>query len=219
MTAASDRVGSVLLTGETPMSNQPEYSCSHPWIGKNYRDKPYLGKRILIVINSSVGFKRHYTTITTDPMRTIRNVEFGTYDSLLPPIKGVYRDSWSKAQRRMLRDGVALYDYNQSNYSRLTVEESLAVQSMFKESFQKILGQLRPQVIAMRGPLFEDDAIFDGGSLPERIEFLLPSELRKSWTLKRVQYLNTSAMAFTIGGPVYRHVWIGMLRLAVRRLS
>jgi hypothetical protein len=201
------------------MSNQPEYSCSYPWIGKNYRDKPYLGKRILIVESFSVVFKPRCTTITTDPMRTIREVESGAYDYLLPPIKGVYHDKWSEAQRRMLRDGVAVYDYHQCNFNRLTIEESRAVQPMFKEPFQKILGQLRPQVIAMRGSVFENDATFFGEPLHERVEFLLPFGKRRSCALTRLQYSNTSAMAFTCGGVVNRHVWVEMIRLALRRSS
>jgi hypothetical protein len=201
------------------MSTQLQFACFHPWIGKNYWNKPFLGKRILIVQDNSVVFKRPRTTITTDPMQTIREVEGGYVNYLLPPLKGVDRHKWSESQRQTLRNSVAIYNYHQCNFTRLTPDELPEMQPILKDRLHKILGQLRPQIIAIRGSIFTDDEALIGGSHLERVEFRFPSGRLRRCTLERLQYPNGSAMAFMHGGFFDRGAWIGMIRLAVRRSS
>jgi hypothetical protein len=201
------------------MSIQPQFTGFDPWVGKHYYDQPFLGKRILIVRGPFVVRKRTRTTLTTDPAQSIKEVNGGHVDHLLPVLKGVPRNQTSASQRQKLWESVSYFDYHQCSCTSLVAEDLPGVLPMFKDRFQKVLGQLRPEIIAVRGSFFTGDHVLIGATHLERVEFLCMFAMPRRSVLMRFQYPNGSAMAFTLGGFFNDRIWNEMIRLAVRRSS
>jgi hypothetical protein len=176
----------------------------NPWVGKHYWDKPFLGKRLLILrqnpyqLNAAVPLDECHSATTDMLLASLHEDRQTRHKRLAANLAGI-TGLISQDQAFKFWDSVAYYHYLQSVQDVATRAEHDEVWSNCKRAFQLVLEELQPQVV-----LVMNSGVWDELPLEQGTKFEVQQRKTGRFSMretKTLHYTGGIAIAYFLGGP------------------